>query len=80
MIYFTSDNSISCPPVYNYANVFFVAFSSIYIFLISSKHYRYINIQNNALCFHETKNLSLRLGCIRVNSSFVMADLLFVSN
>ena len=58
-----SDDMISCLPVYNY--VFFtlllcLVLSSLFLFWeILNKVY---NIQNNRLCFHDVKNLSLRFG------------------
>ena len=61
---------ISCLPEYNYAFFFFLAFSCLFqslLFLENTK--KVYNIQNNRLCFHDMKNLSLRLGCIRVNNS-----------
>ena len=61
MTYFTTDDIISCLPVYNYAN-FFVAFSCLFLslfFLETLKKVYYI--QNNTLCFKDMKNLSTRL-------------------
>ena len=62
MTYLTSDDMISSLPVYQYA---FFSFLLFLVFLVSffwkilKKVY---NIQNNRLCFHDMKNLSLRLG------------------
>ena len=59
----TSDDMISCLPVYKNAFFFsfllFLVFSVSFFWKILKKVY---NIQNNRLCFHDMKNLSLRLG------------------
>ena len=60
MTYFTND-TISCLPVYNYANHFFVAFYCLFLFFLEKLKQVY-NIQNNTLCFHDMKNLSRRLA------------------
>ena len=67
--YLTSDDMISCLPVYKYIvflSCFFLSFSVSFFSKILEKIY---NIQNHRLFFRDMKNLSLRLGWIRINNS-----------
>ena len=65
--YFTSGDMISCLPVYNYSFFLYCLVFFCLLFLRNTK--KLYNIQSNTLCFHDMKNLSLRLGGIGINNS-----------
>ena len=60
MTHFTSDDIVSSVPLYNYA-FFCVAFFVFFVSLFLGNTKKVYDIQNNAVCFHDVKNLSIRL-------------------